>query len=101
STGDFSALLDGVAYAVAAVMAIGAMFGALNTMYAAVGARTREIATLRALGFGSISVVISVIAEALLLALIGALIGAAIAWVWFDGNQKAFGDLVFNLSVSP
>ena len=101
STGEFSGLLNGVAYAVATVMAIGAMFGALNTMYAAVGTRSREIATLRALGFGSTSVVISVIFEALLLALAGALIGAAIAWFMFDGNQKAFGSDVFNLSVSP
>jgi putative ABC transport system permease protein len=96
-----AAVVNGTAYAIGAVMAIGAIFGALNTMYAAVGARTREIATLRALGFGSTAVVISVIAEALLLALIGAGVGAAVAWLCFNGNQKALGATVFNLSVSP
>ena len=101
TTALLSTFFSGVAYAVGSIMAIGAMFGALNTMYAAVGARTREIATLRALGFGRVAVVASVICEALLLALIGALIGAAIAWILFDGNQKAVGANVFNLSVSP
>ena len=96
-----AAVVSVTAYVIGFVMAIGAMFGALNTMYAAVGARTREIATLRALGFGSTAVVISVISEALLLALTGALIGAAVAWMMFDGNQKALGANVFNLTVSP
>jgi putative ABC transport system permease protein len=82
-------------------MAIGAIFGALNTMYSAVGNRTREIATLRALGFGNTAIIISVLAEALLLALIGAMIGTAFAWVCFSGNQKALGSLVFNLTISP
>jgi putative ABC transport system permease protein len=96
-----ASIVNVVSYVIGAVMAVGAMFGALNTMYSAVGARTREIATLRALGFGSTAVVISVISEALLLALIGALIGAAVAWVLFDGNQKALGASVFYLTVSP
>ncbi len=96
-----AAIFDGIAYVIGAVMAIGAMFGALNTMYAAVGARTREIATLRAIGFGSSAVIISVISEALLLAVTGALIGAAIAWAMFDGNQKAVGANVFYMTVSP
>jgi putative ABC transport system permease protein len=101
TTAQTAAVVNGTAYAIGTVMAIGALFGALNTMYAAVAARTREIATLRALGFGTTAVVISVIAEAMLLALIGALIGAAIAWICFDGNQKALGAFVFNLTVSP
>jgi putative ABC transport system permease protein len=101
TTAQASALLTGIAYVVGGVMAIGAMFGALNTMYAAVGARTREIVTLRALGFGAAPVVLSVITEALLLALVGALIGAAIAWLCFNGNQKAVAGNVFNLAVSP
>lgn len=101
TTGQNAAVINGVAYVIGAVMAVGAVFGALNTMYAAVGARTREIATLRALGFGSAPVVISVISEALLLALTGSLIGAGIAWLCFDGNQKALGASVFNLTVSP
>jgi putative ABC transport system permease protein len=101
TTGQNAAVLNGITYVIGAVMAIGAVFGALNTMYSAVGARTREIATLRALGFGSTAVVISVISESLLLALTGSLIGAAIAWLLFDGNQKALGANVFNLTVSP
>ena len=96
-----AAVVDVTAYVIGFVMAIGAMFGALNTMYAAVGARTREIATLRALGFGSTAVVISVISEAMLLAVIGALIGAGVAWMMFNGNQKAIGANVFNMTVSP
>ena len=58
-------------------MAVGAIFSALNTMYSAVSARLREIATLRAIGFGATAMVMSVLAEALLLALIGGVIGAA------------------------
>ncbi len=93
--------VNGLIYVVGFVMALGAAFGALNTMYAAVQARAREIATLRALGFGATSVVISVISEAIFLAVIGALIGATCAWFFFDGNPKLMGSTVFNLSVSP
>jgi len=101
TTAQTAAVVNGTAYVIGVVMAIGALFGALNTMYAAVSTRTREIATLRALGFGTTAVVTSVIMEALLLALIGALVGAGIAWLCFDGNQKALGAFVFNLTVSP
>ena len=87
-------------YIVGTVMAIGALFGCLNTMYAAVSARGREIATLRALGFGAFPVAVSVILEAVLLAVAGALIGAAIAWAFYDGKQDLFGNIVFHLSVS-
>ena len=69
-----------MAYAVGIIMAIGALFGCLNTMYAAVSSRGREIATLRALGYGAFPVAVSVILEAVTLSLAGALIGAAIAW---------------------
>jgi putative ABC transport system permease protein len=82
----FARFLSLVANIVATVMGIGAVFAALNTMYSSVSARTNEIATLRALGFGSIAVVASVLVEALLLALIGALLGASIAWLLFNGN---------------
>jgi putative ABC transport system permease protein len=85
-SGRFASLLSLVATVVGAVMAIGAVFAALNTMYASVSSRAREIATLRALGFGSVAVVTSVLTEALLLALAGALIGAALAWLIFNGN---------------
>src|SRR6185437_827066 len=66
--------------------AAGAIFAALNTMYSAVSTRTMEIATLRAIGFGSGAVVISVLVEALLLAIVGALVGAFLAWLVFNGN---------------
>jgi putative ABC transport system permease protein len=86
-------------------MGLGAIFAALNTMYSAVSVRTREIATLRAIGFGAGGVVVSVLAEALLLALIGAGIGAAIAWLLFNGNTVTLGDsvgsVVFKMQVTP
>ncbi|HET8699342.1 MAG TPA: ABC transporter permease [Gammaproteobacteria bacterium] len=88
---DVAALFFFVTYVVGAIMASGAVFGALNTMYSAVSARTIEIATLRALGFGAAGVVTSVLAEALLLALLGALLGAAVAWGLFNGDTISLG----------
>jgi len=88
-------------YVVGTVMAIGALFGCLNTMYSAVSTRGREIATLRALGYGAFPVAVSVILEAVVLAVAGALIGALIAWALYDGKQDLFGNMVFHLSVSP
>ena len=82
----FTRVLLIVAYLVGGIMALGAVFGALNTMHTAVSGRTVEIATLRALGFGSTSVVVSVFAEALLLALAGGALGAGLAWLIFDGH---------------
>jgi putative ABC transport system permease protein len=97
-----------IAYVVGGIMAVGAIFSALNTMYSAVSARLREIATLRAIGFGATAMVMSVLAEALLLALIGGAIGAGIAWLFFNGHQvstsaggQGVGHLIFELSVSP
>ena len=87
-------------YVVGTVMAIGALFGCLNTMYSAVSTRGREIATLRALGYGAFPVAVSVILEAIVLAVAGALIGALIAWALYDGKQDLFGNMVFHLSVS-
>ncbi len=86
-----AALLDIVAKSVGTIMAIGALFGALNTMYSAVSARGVEIATLRAIGFGATPVVVSVLIEALALALLGALAGGAIAWLLFNGNAFSTG----------
>ena len=74
---------------IAGLMGVGAVFSALNTMYTAVAARTREIATLRALGFGGSLVVISVLAEALLLAVAGAALGGSLAYAAFNGYQTA------------
>lgn len=102
-----SKILKIVAYVVGGIMAIGAIFGALNTMYSAVSTRSREIATLRAIGFGPVSVVISVFVEALLLALIGGAIGALIAWLMFNGHSVDTlgggfgGQLIFDLAVTP
>jgi putative ABC transport system permease protein len=101
TTANTSAFLKAIAYMVGATMAIGAVFAALNTMYGTVASRTREIATLRALGFGGTPVVLSVIVEALALCVTGALIGALIAWALFDGNAKAVNSSVFLLRVSP
>ena len=84
----------------------GAMFGALNSMYSAVAARSLEIATLRAIGFGGLPVLVSIMLEALLLALLGGLLGAALAWVFFNGHSVstlggAFAQVVFELTVTP
>jgi putative ABC transport system permease protein len=82
----FTRVLALVAYLVGGIMALGAVFGALNSMHSAVATRTVEIATLRVLGFGSAPVVASVFAEALLLALLGGMLGAGVAWLLFDGH---------------
>jgi putative ABC transport system permease protein len=99
-------LLSFLAVFVGGFMAVGAMFGALNTMYAAVAARMQEIATLRAIGFSAAPVIVSVFAEALLLSLLGGAIGAAGAWLFFNGNSvntlgANFTQVVFHLSVTP
>ncbi|HET9391360.1 MAG TPA: ABC transporter permease [Steroidobacteraceae bacterium] len=82
----FARLLTVVAYLVGSIMAIGAIFGALNTMYAAVSARSVEIATLRVLGFEPGPIVTSVFAEALGLAALGGGLGGALAWLLFSGH---------------
>jgi len=99
--GNLTAFLSAVAYFLGTIMAIGALFGTLNTMYSAVSSRTREIATLRALGFGGFAVGASVLVEAMLLAVAGALLGAATAWILFNGNLNALGPNVFHLAVTP
>jgi putative ABC transport system permease protein len=76
-------------------------------MYSAVANRTREIATLRALGFGSSPVVVSVLVEAVLLSVVGGLIGGSLAWIAFDGYQTAtmnwqsFSQVAFAFKVTP
>ena len=92
---------------IAALMALGALFAALNTMYSAVAARTREIATLRALGFGSIPVVCSVLAESFALALAGGALGALGAYLVFNGytattmNAQTFSQVTVAFAVTP
>jgi putative ABC transport system permease protein len=91
---------------VGVIMAVGAIFGALNTMYAAVATRAREIATLRAIGFRGLPVIVSVLIETMLLALLGGVLGAAIAWAIFDDYTAStlgsnFSQVVFAFKVSP
>ncbi len=94
-------------YAVAVIMAIGAVFAALNTMYAAVVTRTVEIATLRALGFGRVPVVVSVMIESMALAVLGGVLGAVVAYVGFNGftvstlSNASFSQIAFDFAVTP
>lgn len=100
-------LISTLGVLIALLMAIGAVFGALNTMYSAVAARTREIATLRALGFGRGAVVVSLMLESLLLALIGGAFGAALAYFAFNNfetstmNWQSFSQVTFAFAVTP
>jgi putative ABC transport system permease protein len=94
-------VLNFVAYLVGAVMAAGAIFAALNTLYSAVDARRREIATLRAIGFGGLAVLASVVGEAVALAIPGAVLGALLAWAVFNGHQAEVAGVPYNLVVSP
>ena len=102
-----ASLINSFGTFVGVVMAIGAVFAALNTMYSAVSTRTVEIATLRALGFGNLPVVISVMIESLTLALIGGLVGGGLVWLAFDGytastlNNASFSQVAFDFAVTP
>jgi putative ABC transport system permease protein len=102
-----SSLIQGVGFGVAALMGIGAVFGAILTMYTAVSTRSREIATLRALGFNTTSVVTSVLVEALMLGAIGGLIGGIGAYLAFNGYQtstmnfQTFSQVAFAFRVTP
>jgi putative ABC transport system permease protein len=102
-----SKVIRGIGITVGAIMAIGALFGALNTMFAAVAARAREIATLRAIGFRGLPVVVAIMLETMLLALLGGVIGGALAWLIFNGYtastlaQGTVGQLTFEFHVSP
>jgi putative ABC transport system permease protein len=102
-----SNLIKVLGYTVAAFMAIGAMFGALNCMYSAIASRQVEIATLRAIGFGGAPVVFSVMMEALVLALLGGAAGGALAYLYCDGasistlNFNTFSQVAFDLRVTP
>jgi len=96
-----------VGYPLTVLMAIGAVFGALNSMYSSVSVRGKEIATLRALGFGPVSVLISTVIESTLLALVGGLIGGGVAFLVFNGfrvstlNGASFSQVVFDFAVTP
>ena len=102
--GDF---IRSIGVTIAVLMSVGALFAALNTMYGAVAARTREIATLRALGFGSGPIVASVLVESIVLAILGGILGASAAWIAFDGyqastiNWQSFSQVTFSFAVTP
>ena len=106
-SGGLAGQIEGFGFAIAVIMAIGALFAALNTMYSAVATRTVEIATLRALGFGNVPVVVSVMVEAMALALLGGLLGAAISYTIFNGytastlNNVSFSQIAFDFAVTP
>lgn len=99
--------ITGIGVFIAAMMALGALFGALNTMYGAVSSRTREISTLRALGFSSGPVIISVLVESVALSVLGGVVGAGMAYLAFDGyqastiNWQTFSQVTFAFSVTP
>ena len=104
-TKDFRRTIGFLAGVVTLIMALGAVFAALNSMYAAVAARGKEIATLRALGFGGLPVVVSVMTEALLLALAGGVLGALIAYALFNNLSVStlgqnFTQVVFDFKVT-
>jgi putative ABC transport system permease protein len=94
-------VLNFVAYLVGVVMAAGAIFAALNTLYSAVDARRREIATLRAIGFGGFAVLVSVVSEAIALAIPGATLGALIAFALFNGRQADVAGVPYDMAVPP
>ena len=100
-------LINVLGYTVAAFMAVGATFGALNCMYSAIASRQVEIATLRAIGFGSAPVVVSVLIEALVLALLGGALGGGLAYLYCDGatlstlNFDTFSQVAFDFRVTP
>jgi putative ABC transport system permease protein len=101
-------MLQLVAYSIGSIMALGALFGALNSMQSAVAARTVEIATLRAIGFSSFAVASAVLIEALLLAFAGAVAGAAVAYTAFNGTTISTlggavwdSQLVYSLNITP
>jgi len=100
-------LIRTVGFGIAALMGIGAVFGAILTMYTAVATRAREIATLRALGFNTVSVLISVLAESLVLAALGGALGGIAAYIGFNGYQtstinfQTFSQVAFAFAVTP
>lgn len=100
-------LITTLGFLIATLMALGAVFGALNTMYSAVSTRTREIATLRALGFGAGAVVVSLMLEALALAVAGGFLGGGLAYLAFNNlhtstlNWQSFSQVTFAFAVTP
>ncbi|MBV9910940.1 MAG: FtsX-like permease family protein, partial [Sinobacteraceae bacterium] len=100
STAPFTEFFTSMAFFIASILAIGALFGSLNIFYGRVRARTREIVTLRIFGFGALPIALSVVVESMLLALLGALVGVGCAWLLFNGKQSIVVHTVFALTVS-
>ncbi len=105
-SGGVGTALIGLAAFVAIVMGIGAIFGAMNTMYAIVSQRTREIGTLRALGFSRFSILLSFVMESVLLALVGGVLGCLVAlpmngFTAATGQTNGFSELAFAFKVTP
>ncbi len=103
---DTTQLIETVGVLIAAIMSIGAVFAALNTMYAAIAARTLEIATLKALGFKPLAIFVTVIVESLILCLLGGAIGSAFSYLFFNGYRVAtaggsFNKVSFDFMVTP
>jgi putative ABC transport system permease protein len=102
-----STIINYVGWTLAIMMGIAALFAALNTLYNAVANRVREIATLRALGFGGFPVVVSVLVEAMILGAVGGLIGGVLALLFLNGmhsstmNWASFSQMTFAFTVTP
>jgi putative ABC transport system permease protein len=102
-----TAIVGTVGMVIAILMGLGAIFAAVNTMYSAVSTRSREIATLRALGFGAFPVVVSVLVESALIGAAGGALGMAIAYFAFNGlqastlNFASFSQITFAFTVTP
>lgn len=102
-----STFIKAIGYPLAMLMALGAIFGAINTMYTSVSTRTREIATLRAIGFGAFPVAFSTLVESLVLAIMGGIIGSVVVYLIFNGytvstlNFASFSQVVFDFAVTP
>jgi len=100
-------LIQSIGFGIAGLMGIGAVFGAILTMYTAVATRAREIATLRALGFNTAAVLASVIGESMALGALGGIIGGLVAYVGFNGYQtstmnfQTFSQVAFAFRVTP
>lgn len=103
---DTAALIRVIGIPISVLMAIGAVFAALNAMYASIAARARELATLRALGFGSFPTALATLMESVALAFLGGVLGCTIAWLALNGFQAStlaasFSQVVFNFAVTP
>jgi putative ABC transport system permease protein len=107
SSGGTADLIQVLGWPLAMIMAVGALAGAWNAMYASVDSRLREIATLRAIGFGGFSAFVGALSESLVLALIGGLLGAGVTYLIFDGISAStlaggsFTQVVFTFAVTP